>query len=440
MDDVEFKRTPTGYQLRIDEAGIVLEGRQVRWEHGTLYAVVSVRARLTGVRTSAGDVVTEQRVNLSSDRGRSDVAKACGERSPGLDIDWRGFVEEFAIRALAAEREGQPFETVGQLPRRIDPGFTFVPYIPRGMPVIFYGPGGAGKGYLVTALAVSHATGVEVIPGYAPRGRGNVLYLDWESDKWDIDDRVKRIAAGLGIEPPTLQYRECVQPFVDQIDDITREVHRGSIDFLVIDSSGMAMSSRREGGDANESTRAMFQAIRPLRITTALVDHVVGSETKAGSKSARPYGSVYKENLARNTYEVRPLAPIPGENGVQHVSIRHQKHNVSAALPTLGVAIEFEPGTVRFRSEAVRQVPAEEDTAWPTSTRALIRRLLDDNGHMTPEALADETGRNADSIGRVLRRYGPNATNPRDRWFNRLPSGRFENLPLGPLVEAEDAG
>ena len=75
-DEAAIERTPSGYLLRLEEISVVIEARQVRWEHGALYAVVSVRARLAGVRTIVGDVVTEQRVNLSSDRGRKDVAAA----------------------------------------------------------------------------------------------------------------------------------------------------------------------------------------------------------------------------------------------------------------------------------------------------------------------------------------------------------------------------
>lgn len=437
--DVELLRTPTGYTLRLDEVATVMEARQVRWEHGALYAVVSVRTKIQGVRTSGGDVVTEQRVNLSSDRGRKDVAAACADRGPGVDVDWKGFIDEFAIRILAAEREGKPFETVGRRPARIDPGYVLAPWLPKGKAAIFYGPGGATKGFLTVAMCVSLATGVEIIPGFVPTAIGSPLYLDWESDGWDIDDRVKRIARGAGVRAPEISYRECVVPLVDQIDDVVRQVHRDSHDFLVIDSVGMAMNPKREGGDPNESVRAMFQAIRPLGVTTVAIDHVVGAETKAGSKSSRPYGSVYKENLARNTYEVRPLPPVPGETGVRHITVRHAKGNMSDLRPIIGLQVIFDHDAVRFEAEPVRIVEAEEDGhAWPTSTRDLVREILQ-RGHLTEAEIADEIGRKLDTVGRVLRRYSPTAKNPDDRWFNRLPSGRWEAIPMGP-AEVSDAG
>lgn len=437
--DVDLLRTPTGYTLRFDEIAVVMEGRQVRWEHGALYAVVSVRSKIAGVRTSGGDVVTEQRVNLSSDRGRKDVSAACADRGPGVDVDWKGLIDEFSIRILAAEREGKPFETVGRRPQRIDPGFVLAPYLPKGKAAIFYGPGGATKGFLTVAMCVSLATGVEIIPGFHPPAVGRPLYLDWESDGWDIDDRVKRIARGAGIQPPEIAYRECVVPLVDQIDDVVRQVHRDSHNFLVIDSVGMAMNPKREGGDPNESVRAMFQAIRPLGVTTVAIDHVVGAETKVGSKSSRPYGSVYKENLARNTYEVRPLPSVPGETGVRHITVRHAKGNMSDLRPIVGIQVIFDQDSVRFETEPVRVIEAEDEGhAYPTSTRDLIREILA-RGHLTDEAIADEIGRKVDTVGRVLRRYGVSAKHPADRWFNRLASGSWENLPIG-AVEASDAG
>jgi hypothetical protein len=112
-DDRELTRTPSGYRLVFPDIGLTIDARQVRWEHGSLYGVVSVRARMAGLKAVTGDTISESRVNLSSDRGRGDIAKALEARGPGIDLDWRGFLEEFAIRILAAEREGRPFTEVG---------------------------------------------------------------------------------------------------------------------------------------------------------------------------------------------------------------------------------------------------------------------------------------------------------------------------------------
>lgn len=441
--DRSFERTPGGYVLRYPAIGITIEGRYIRWEHGALYAVVSVRAgTIAGVRTVRG-VVAEVRVNLSSDRGRSEIAKACVDRAPGVDLDWRGFMEEFAISVMAAEREGTPFELVGQLPKRVDPGYALAPLFPAGRPAFVYGPPAATKGFLMTAACLSIETGVTIMPGLVPR-RGGALYLDWESDRWDLDDRVRRIAKGAGIPgSPTIRYRECVGPLVDQVEDVVREVTRTGTTFLVVDSVGMAQSSAREGGDANEGTIRMFQAVRPLLargVTVVFVDHVTGAELGSKHRSTKPYGSVFKLALARNTYEIRPLPSASGEEGVRHVVIKHRKANTSDYLPDMGFALRFGEGSVSWEAEEVR-APAEDEEAgsvYPTSTRQLIRDLLE-RGHLSEDELADETGRKVDTVGRVLRRYGPSAKKDEDRWFNRLPSGKWENLPLGPM-EVTDAG
>jgi hypothetical protein len=54
--------------------------------------------------------------------------------------------------------------------------------------------------------------------------------------------------------------------------------------------------------------------------------------------------------------------------------------------------------------------------------RTVIHRALKDS-HMTPEELADATGRNTPSIRTVLNRY-------KGTWFDRLPSGKWEALPV----------
>lgn len=438
-EERDFARTPSGYLLRYPSIGLAIEARNVRWEHGALYAVVSVRTKMPGVKV-IGDTVAVLRVNLSSDRGRTEVAKACENRGPAVDLDWRGFMEEFSISVLAAEAEGRPFELVGNLPPRIDPGHAFYPRLPKGKPAVFYGPGGAGKGFLMVALSISHITGLEIVPGFIPHTKGKALYLDWEADRYDIDDRAKRICKGLGIGPVEIGYRECVVPLIDQVEDIAREVHQVGYDFIVVDSAGMAQSSRREGGDANESTRAMFQALRLLPATSLIVDHVIGSEAKAGGRSSKPYGSIYKENLARNTYEIRTLTSSSTEEDTQHLTIRHSKHNMSGKLATIGLAVRFAPGEVRFfEEEVVAPAEGEAESPYPTSTRQLVRSLLE-QGHMEVAELADETGRKGDTIERVLRRYGTTAKKTEDRWFNKLPSGKWENLPLGPVEVDADAG
>jgi hypothetical protein len=436
MDDVNevtFERTPGGYSCNFKEVGVVMEARQVRWEHGSLYAVMAVRTRMPGVKT-IGSTVTEIRVNLSGDRGRAELAKGCDARAPGLDIDWRGMIEDASIRILQAEREGRPFQTVGQLPTRIDPGYTIEPLFPRGKVAFLYGPGGATKGFLAVGLCISIETGLEVIPGLRPTSRGRAMYLDWESDQWDADDRVKRISAGMGwSKVPEIGYRECFGPFTDQVDDIEREVHRTGVTFLVVDSAGMALSVAREGGDANESTIRMFSALKRLQVTALVIDHVVGAEIKAGGRSvSKPYGSVYKINLARNTYEIRTLPPVVGEDeAVRHITIRHRKANMSGYLPDMAYAVGFADGAVHWDKEEVRAPEPEEtgEREWPPSVRVRIRERLA-AGHAFPQEIADAIDEKVETIERVLRRYSGKASKPENRWFNRLSSGRAENLPV----------
>jgi hypothetical protein len=435
-DDRELTRTPSGYRLVFPDIGLTIDARQVRWEHGSLYGVVSVRARMAGLKAVTGDTISESRVNLSSDRGRGDIAKALEARGPGIDLDWRGFLEEFAIRILAAEREGRPFTEVGSLPPRVDPGYTITPLLPQGRVAFIFGPGGATKGYLVTALCVSVETGAVIVPGFTPR-RGRALYLDWESDQWDIDDRVKRIARGANLpRPPEIAYRECVGPLTDQIDDVEREVRARGVTLVVLDSVGMALSTSREGGDANESTIRLFQALRRLPATVVAVDHVVGAEITTRKRSARPYGSVYKANLARNTYEIRALDSDADQGTVRHIVIRHRKYNMSAQLPDMGFTVRFDNDAraVTWEAEAVQDVPSDETGGYgggAPATRDLLRRLLE-RGHMTDDELADEVGRKVDTVRRVLDRYSNKAAKPENRWFNRLPSGAWEALPLAP--------
>lgn len=96
---------------------------------------------------------------------------------------------------LDGERQGTPIVMVGGLPRPVGVNYRLDPMLPLNMPVILYGEGGSGKSTFAAAIAVSVQSGIVVVEGFIPR-RANVLYLDWEGDQDQINDRVRGVAAG----------------------------------------------------------------------------------------------------------------------------------------------------------------------------------------------------------------------------------------------------
>jgi hypothetical protein len=405
----EFCKEGLGYVLRVPEVMTELGVDRLSRSRGETHGELNVLCGMPGTRSADGHI-HQARFNLTSTTARSSVAKVLAARSNAPDIDWLDLLEDLCRRVLAAEREGDPVSKVGGLPMELRESYRLDPVMPQDQATILYGDGGSGKSTLACALSVSVETGVAVIPGWIPR-RARVLYLDWEAGRASINRRVRGIAMGSHIpELVTIDHMDCRRrgPLSGFAEDVARLVDREQYGLVVIDSIGMASGTSSEGADANESAVRLFGAFGYLGTTVLAIDHVNKGDADDPTRKSRPYGSVYKSNLARATYELRRSA------SASSIGIYHTKANDSALQPPVSLQVEYGcDGTITYQREEA--LPLDLTRSLPLHER--IAALLADN-RLSSEDIAEELEAKPGVVRAILSRHA--------RRFNKLPSGLWE--------------
>ena len=408
----EFAREGLGYVLRVPELMTELGVDRITRRSDGVHGDLVVLCGLPGTRSYDGQI-HQARFNLSSSTARSTLAKVLESRAKAPEIDWFDLLEDLCRRVMAAEREGDPIEKIGALPVPLGETFRLDPVLPLDQVTILYGDGGTGKSTLATAIAVSINEGVAVIEHWIPR-QAPVLYLDWEAGRIALNRRVRGVAMGAHV-PRVVQidYLNCRRrgPLHTFADDIARAVDREGYGLVVVDSVGMASGTGGDGGDANETAIRLFTAFGYLGTTVLAIDHINRSDADLPTKKSRPYGSVYKSNLARATFELRR------SHESSAVGIYHTKANDSALMPPQALTITYdENGAISYE----RAGALSGELAAPLSKTAQIANVLR-SGPLTSQEIAEEIESTKKEVEALLYKYKTR--------FNRLQSGRWELLP-----------
>jgi len=353
-----FERIGLSYRLWSEDAGVELSLGRLKRSGQELQGELRVVVNWDGIKTVDG-ALHQARFNVSSATTRSTLAKILKgrtENTPFDKMDWTDALEHLCQYVLSAEREGEPLLSMnGPMPTERRARYDIKPLCPHGVTSILYGPGGIGKSVVATALALSVAKGMEIVPGLAPQVKGPALYLDYETDAYTVRERIEYIGHGHDFKPTKdFYYRRCFRPIADDAEELARVVSEHGIKFIVIDSCGPAMGTGGEYGDANEGTLKLFTAIRMLGCTTLLVDHVSKSEMKDRKGKvvgSTPYGSVYKINLARATWELQN-GTSPTDEDV-HIRLVNTKANDSRLSDPLAMSIvwDSDSGIIMFTED-----------------------------------------------------------------------------------------
>jgi hypothetical protein len=359
------------------------------------------RGELTGELTvSVGEHhVSRARLNLSNLSGRVSHARYLAGVPVVSEVPWRDLLERLSLDTLNLHRAGADItelDITGPDPRC---RWLLDPVLPLDMPTILFAPGGAGKSTIAAAIGVSVDSGVEVIPGWRPVS-APVLALDWEDGAGVWTKRTRAIAAGAGVKAPRIRYQPQVRPLPESVDRLAAYVADEAIGLVIVDSVGLASGSARDGGTAEESTLRLFQALRQLDATCLLIDHVRGDDMESDRAISRPYGSVYKTNLARSVYELR--RERDGSPGRAELLMVHTKVNDGAKQSPQGLAIVYEDGGRVIRFERA-EPQAPELIGALTSKDRMVRMLRD--GATTTAAIAAELDIKPRSVDAMVSRY-----------------------------------
>lgn len=340
------------------------------WTEGLGYrggAAQGVGLSLTRLREVRGELVGEltvtrdgmhllaQRFSISSGSARAAAARMLAEHPFGGEgpsreaVDWREVLEQFCLRVLALERAGEPTEEVGHRELAAAPPRVVDPYLPEAVTLV-WAPQGTGKSTVAVAMAVTLESYVEILPGWHPREQRKVLILDWEASAQEWNDRIVRVAAGIGDEPPAIAYRRMRRPLAEQVEEIAAEIDRRGIGYLVIDSYEKAAGA---GGDATYEDKAarMFTAIDRLARPALVLDHIAGEDLRGGPSrvAVKSIGSVLKGAWARATYDLK-RDPNLSSDGRSELVLHNVKLNDAERLAPYEFAIvsDGNRGPIRF--------------------------------------------------------------------------------------------
>ncbi len=352
--------------------------------------------------TWQGRELEHGQLNLLSTRSRDQfVTKPVRIYS---DIPWQTYLDSACRQMVARRREGEPVERLEARPRPLEQ-YLVRPVLAAGETTVTFGPGGSGKSLYALALEVAVTTGCALPGGLRALRVCPVLVLDWESSKIAHEARLYELCRALEITPPTtLYYKRMTGPLSDSIRQIRADVARLGVGLVRVDSLALAAGREPEGADA--ATRTMND-LRTLgdHVTRHIIAHVAKSGLDIQG-AGHVYGSIFNENVPRNTYEVRAAADAPEDELVQ--AIFHRKANESRKHPPFGLRFILSPEDlppadkiIRIEACGLREAP---DLLARAPLSQQLRAALS-NGAKTIPGLAVELDAKEDTINKTLRRH-----------------------------------
>lgn len=212
---------------------------------------------------------------------------------------WTSHLQYLAKRGIAATiRAPIGVRTAADLKWGAPPKPLIPPFFTTESAVVLYGPGGVGKGTMAAYL----------IREYLRLDDENVvMVLDFEGHESEWGNRLR----GLGCDDYELERIHYREPFgVDwELDEntisesaeaIRRDAVALDVGLLVVDSIVMASDGDAAMGGA-AGAKAYFAGLASIGLRSLNLGHVAGAAEKW---PAKPFGSTYVHNLARETWAI----------------------------------------------------------------------------------------------------------------------------------------
>jgi hypothetical protein len=359
-------------------------GNLRRERSGDLIGELSVSSGILGANDVDG-VLSEGSFNFSSVPARATRAKLIAQaaRTNGK-INFLQQLEEVCKHTTAAERTGRP----GVILRHVRPAAPDDLYdvdgwkFPTRHLTIPFGPGGTLKSYLAL-----FALGKLAIAGV------RVGFVDWELDAPDHSLRDQLLH---GATRPEIHYLRAERPLIYELPRIQQWKHANALEYLVLDSVGFGTAGKPEDAEAAMNWN---RAYRVLNCGALAIAHVRKDGQNPAEAEKYPFGSIFWHNSARCTWFVKEA-----ENTLtttKTIGLFNRKMNLSAKLPAVGFAIDFDADRTRFSRIDVCDVSDLADSLplWQR-VREVVR-----HGPQTIAQIASELNyTNVDSLDRIVRR------------------------------------
>jgi hypothetical protein len=341
--------------------------------------------RFSGI--NQGYATTTSKLSLISPTSRKSLASACAEVQ---EIDWGKIVSITSQKVLEQFKKGDEEEVLDTdtVQKQAEAKAWMIhPFLEPDNMTIIYGPGSGGKSMLALYLSVLASEGLSV-QGVSIDRILKVLYLDWETSRAEIADRIRAIRSGLDlptkIENPIV-YKRMDAPLSASAPEIKKLIRKYDIDFCVVDSVGYASE-----GDIESSTAAkgFHNTLRSIKTTGLVIAHVTKEAAQAGGNSvAKPYGSVFYENSARHTFELKKSQKEG--IGMLEIGMYDRKSNNTGKMRPTGWSLSFTGDSSRLESVRFKAIDLRDSQLADTlHISDQIEEQLK-KGPMTSQELAD---------------------------------------------------
>jgi hypothetical protein len=377
------------------------------WPDGVRLALAAIRdSRDGGVRgeltvTLAGRHLSWGTLALASTSAREGLRKKLDAATPG--IEWGERLETAALLLTRAAREGEPLVTLtgtaSSPTRELLPGMLY-----EGEPTQIYADGDTGKSLVATALAAAMHSGAALPFGLKPARPVPAAYLDWETSRDTLEERLGKVAAGLGIDPPPVLYKRMTRPLVDEAAALAADFARRGIGFVVIDSKMFAVAGG-DGAAFHEPITAFYNALRLFAPAAVLVlNHVTGADARGGGP-ARPFGGAFAWNGPRLIWEAKRDPDVTDATAIAFTC--RKANNLPRRPDPFG--LRFVPGDGVISVYPFDLAEAAPQTVAGASLPYRVRLALASADLSIPE-LAEQLGVSKDLVGRTVRRLHERGT------------------------------
>jgi len=348
------------------------------------------------------------------------------------EANWRAILQHVRAEVVKSlEETTRAVDMVTFQPSAPSPWIAY-PFVRRMQPNIIFGHGSSGKTTLGAALSISIASGIPLLPRVDIREKGNVLYLDWETDDEEFATvrdallaHVPEAAASLSNE--AIIYRRLSGPLESQIDRVIKDVVDHDISTVFYDSLGKAVATNINEPDA---PRVFYQCVGATGCSAVVFTHISSESVVRKGSEIRPFGSVYWWDYGRNNWFLK-ASQEPGEKSLR-VGLYHSKINRGRKLKPYGYEMTFEEddeqNTIGIYYQT-RDVREDEVLAEGTSLKERILYVLK-RGPQTAGEIAESLNHDQNRTRSYL-----NKPSYRDRLWMQIP-----NTNQWTLISLRDTG
>ena len=326
MSNIKTNKVGSKLYIEWEREGVEAEVSRVHESKSALNAHVVIKYTPKRVeQTGQGNHLIKRSWNLFSQQSINSVIKALESRDT-FNINWESMIEQLVVTVDSNSWEVSDSSAIGNEPIVYEDRHVLYPFVRKNQINMIYGSAGIGKSYIAVTIALCVQTGIGH-QGLLPE-QGNVLYLDWESERSDLNERTVAVKQGFieeydgdYLDNAEFEYRK-IRGSLDKVqDEISDIVYNKDIKLIVVDSVGGAL----QGNINDADSIAEFSGIlRSYNTSILALDHV------AKGNNDKPIGSIYKEAFARNLWRMtgdHPVGSDEMEIAIEHTNTNHKRMN-----------------------------------------------------------------------------------------------------------------